>query len=81
LSAMAKSPEPDKPAKVEARKPMHGTQPGDKVSGDRLVVECRKPDRGWETIRMSGQHHGYRVVARMNAMAIVEVGYTNVRPA
>ena len=61
------------------RPPFHGTLPGDKVSGDRILVECREPDSGWRTFRMSSQHHGFRVVARMNAGATVEVGFTNVR--
>jgi len=70
---MARSPESD------SRVPIHGTFPGDRVSGDRIVVECRKPDSGWKTVRMSGNHHGYRMTARMNATAIVEAGFTNVR--
>ncbi len=70
---MGKSPE------SEDRIPLHGTRPGDKVSGDRIVIECRKPDNGWKTIRMSGNHHGYRIIARMNATAPVEAGFTNIR--
>ncbi len=70
---MGKSPESNPHA------PTHGSQPGDRISGDRIVVECRKSDNGWKTFRMSGNHHGYRVVARMNANASVEVGFTNVR--
>ena len=70
---MARSPESDVPA------PVHGTRAGDRVSDDRIVVECRKPDNGRQTIRMSGNHHGYRIIARMNATAMVEAGFTNVR--
>jgi hypothetical protein len=70
---MGKSPEPKK------REPMHGTQPGDRISGDRIVVECRKPGKEWASFRMSGNHNGFRQAARMNATAVVEVGFTNVR--
>jgi hypothetical protein len=59
---------------------VHGTSPGDRVSGDKIVVECRKPGKGWATFQMSGNHKGYRQVASKNATATVEVGYTNVRP-
>ena len=51
---------------------------GDEIPGDRIVVTCRKYDK-WTTVRMSGQHHGFRTVARMNAHAVVERAYTNVR--
>ena len=57
-------------------KPSHGTNPGDKISGDRIYVECRKP-RGWEVFRMSGNHNGSKTIATKNALAIVEQGYTN----
>jgi hypothetical protein len=70
---MGKSP------KSDLRDPIHSSQPGDKISGDCIIVECRKPDKGWRTFRMSENHHGYRVVARKNASATVEVGFTNVR--
>ena len=58
---------------------MHGTQAGDKVSGDRIVVNCRKPDKGWVSIRATKKHHAFEVVARMNAKAVVEQGFKNVR--
>lgn len=68
------------PAAPKERGPVHGTRPGDKVSGDRIVVTCRKPpSKGWESIRRSEQHHAYRAVARMDAHATVEQGYTNIR--
>lgn len=70
---MGKSPE------SKLHEPMHGTHPGDRISGDRIIIECRKPGKGWETFRMSGNHNGYRQTARMNATAVVEVGFTNVR--
>ncbi len=49
-----------------------------RISGDRIVVTCRKPG-SWDTFRMSEQHHGFKTVARMNAEAILEQGYKNVR--
>ena len=49
-----------------------------RIAGDRIVVNCRKPGK-WETFRMSEQHHGFTAVARMNAEAILERGYKNVR--
>jgi hypothetical protein len=58
--------------------PLHGTNPGDKISGDSLRIECRKPG-DWQSFRMSGQHNGFRVKARMNASAVVEQGFKNVR--
>ena len=61
------------------RPPFHGSLPGDKVSGDSVIVECRKPDSGWTSFRMSGNHNGFRVKARKNAVAIVEQGYKNVK--
>lgn len=75
---MARSQEPEKSVKQEQRKPMHGTLPGDRISGDRLVVQCRKPGK-WESFRMSDQHNGFCTTARKNAIATVEAGYTNVR--
>lgn len=69
----------EKSPKSEAHPPFHGTQPGDKVSGDRLRVECRKPDRKWHSFMMSANHNGFWLLARMNATARVEQGYTNVR--
>jgi len=60
-------------------RPVHGTNAGDRVSGDCLRIECRKPPKGWTTFRMSSQHNGFRALARMNATAIVERGFTNVR--
>lgn len=49
-----------------------------RISGDRIIVQCRKPGK-WETFRMSAQHHGFETTARMNAVAILEQGYKNVR--
>jgi hypothetical protein len=66
-------------AKSQESELSHGTKPGDSISGDSLRVECRKPPQRWSTFRMSEQHHGYVAHARMNARAIVERGYTNVR--
>jgi len=63
---MAKSPESS-----TAIKPL-------RIAGDRIVVNCRKPGK-WETFRMSAQHHGFTTVASMNAEAILERGYKNVR--
>jgi hypothetical protein len=65
--------------KPEARAPFHGTQEGDKVSGDKLHIECRKPDRQWRSFMMSGNHNGFWITARKNATATVEQGYKNVR--
>jgi hypothetical protein len=67
--AESKAPEP--------RKPMHGTLPGDKVSGDALLIKCRKPG-AWSLYQMSNNHKGHQTMARKNATAIVERGYTNV---
>ena len=69
---------PKQKPKAKARKPVHGTQPGDKVSGDRLFVSCQKPDN-WAVYRKSGQHRGSYAIARKDAMAVVEQAYTNVR--
>ena len=55
-----------------------GSAPIQSIAGDRIVVTCRKHGT-WETYRMSGQHHGYKTVARMNAHAVLEQGYKNVR--
>ena len=49
-----------------------------KISGDRILVQCRKPG-SWDTFRMSAQHNGFKTVARMNATAVLEQGYKNVR--
>lgn len=62
------------------RDPMHGTRPGDRISGDKIIVKCRKPDGGWQSFRMSANHNGFRICARMNATAVIEQGYRNVRP-
>ena len=81
---MARSPKRSKAAKKKKpeppgeRAPLHGTKPGDRVSGDRLLVTARKHDT-WESFRRSSQHHGYRTIDRMGAEAIVEMGYKNVR--
>lgn len=65
--------------KAKSRTSFHGTQKGDRVSGDRIVVRCRKPDHGWVKIRKSAQHHGFQTCAGMDATAVVEQGYKNIR--
>jgi hypothetical protein len=57
---------------------MHGRDPGDKISGEHIIVKCRKPGR-WEMYRMSGQHKGWGTSAKKNAQAEIEQGYTYVQ--
>ena len=56
---------------------MDGRDPGDKISGEHIIVECRKPGK-WQIFRMSGQHNGWRVSAKKNATARIEHGYRYV---
>ena len=56
---------------------MDGRDPGDKISGEHIIVECRKPGR-WQLFRMSKQHNGSRVSAKKNATAVIEQGYRYV---
>ena len=51
---------------------------GDSVSGDIIRVECRDPDK-WKLFQMSGQHKGWRCIARKNAKAEILKAYTNVK--
>ena len=78
MSAGKLLPKP-KASKKAAPKPLLGRNRGDKLAGDQIVVTCQKPDV-WKEIRKSGQHRGHRTVARKDAKAVIEKGYTNIRP-
>lgn len=76
---MGKSKKPDQGKPTGSIKDqIHGTKVGDKVSGDSLFIECRKPG-DWHSFRMSGNHNGWQVKARKNASATVEVAYTSIK--
>lgn len=52
------------------------TEPNNALSGDQILVECRKPSR-WETTRASKQHHSFFTIARKNAYAVLTRKFTN----
>ena len=56
---------------------MHRQEPGDKISGEHLIVKCRTPGK-WKMFRMSAQHNGWRVSAKKNATAVIEQGFKHV---
>lgn len=57
---------------------MHGRAKGDRISGDSIYVQCRKPS-SWQLFQMSGIHKGSRATAKKNATAVIEAPYTNVQ--
>jgi hypothetical protein len=73
---MGKSPQQQ--GQQTTPQPMHGQNKGDRISGDSIYVRCRSPG-SWNLFRMSGRHKGSETKARKNAMAVIEMPYTNVR--
>lgn len=82
---MAKSPKrkakgkKKRVAPTKAHAPLHGTQPGDKISGDRIYVTARKSGVWKGSVRRSAAHHAFSTTAKMGAVATVEQGFTNVK--
>ena len=54
------------------------TEPGDKIAGDKIYVQCRKPGK-WKVFQMSAQHKGSHMTAAKNARAEILSAYTNVK--
>jgi hypothetical protein len=51
---------------------------GDALSGDQILIECRKHS-DWSKIRGSESHHYFCAVASKNAYAVLQKRFTNVK--
>ncbi len=62
------------------RKKEHSVRynPGDALSGDQILIECRK-QRRWQTVRGSEQHHYFSTIAEMNAYAVISKKFKNLQ--
>jgi hypothetical protein len=53
-------------------------QPNNALSGDQILIECRKPGK-WDSTRASEQHNYFVCVAGKNAYAVLVRKFRNVK--
>ena len=66
------------PESIKDKNHVVHTEPGNALSGDQILIQCRKSSQ-WTKTQGSKQHHYFYTVARMNAYAVLKKKFTNLQ--
>lgn len=65
------------PESIRKKEHIVHNEPGHALSGDQILIECRKITR-WSSTRSSESHNYYSSVASKNAYAVLTKRFTNI---